>query len=59
MRENRPSGSEGGVAFGPSLPLSILPSPGSEKIAEAHAGVGAQLQRSEKFSAGLHEWEVE
>ena len=22
MRENRPSGSEGGVAFGPSLPLS-------------------------------------
>ena len=24
MRENRPSGSEGGVAFGPSLPLSAF-----------------------------------
>ena len=23
MRENRQSGSEGGVAFGPSLPLSL------------------------------------
>ena len=38
MRENRPSGSEGGVAFGPSLPLSMLPGPGSGEIAEAHRG---------------------
>ena len=52
MRENRPSGSEGGVAFGPSLPLSILPSPGSGKIADAHK----QKRPGELSSHPHREW---
>ena len=37
MRENRPSGSEGGVAFGPSLPLSgpfVNPPWGTARLGE-------------------------
>ena len=43
MRENRPSGSEGGVAFGPSLPLSGARSPRPAWFVSRGLGCGPAL----------------